>query len=308
MRDANDQGGEPTLPSDDGGAVAPVAWTFPIGPALALYVAVHLGALAAPLVAFDGTALAILAVTYFARIFGLGAGYHRYFSHRTFKTSRPVQFLLGLLGLTAMQRGPLWWAETHRTHHRYTDTPNDLHSPHFQGFWYSHLAWPFAPQNRRTKLEAIPDFARFWELRLLDHTAFGSAVAVAYGALLYWGWGTTGLLWGFCVSTVCTWHTVHWIQSMSHWWGGYRRFATSDHSRNHWLLGLVSLGEFHNNHHYRASSARQGYVWWEIDIVWYVLRGLAAVGLVWDLRDTLHGVRHRPRGPEGVASGAVEEA
>ena len=294
---------EPVEPAARGAAPAADQWTFPIGPSFVLYAAVHVGALVAPFVVLDGTALAILAATYFARIFGLGAGYHRYFSHRAFKTSRPVQFLLGLLGATSMQRGPLWWAETHRTHHRFTDTPRDLHSPHFQGFLYSHFAWPFAPQHRRTRLEAIGDFAKFPELVWLNSAPACALVAVAYAAGLFWGWGWTGFLWGFCVSTVCTWHTVHWIQSMSHWWGGYRRFATEDHSRNHWLLGLVSLGEFHNNHHHRASSARQGYVWWEIDIVWYVLRLLAAVGLVWDLKDTLHAARSAKREPgESLAS------
>jgi stearoyl-CoA desaturase (Delta-9 desaturase) len=281
----------PAAPSSPPAARALRDWTVPVGPASILYVAVHLGAVAAFLTGIDRTALVILAATYFARIFGLGAGYHRYFSHRAFKTSRPMQFFLALLGTTAMQRGALWWAETHRAHHRHTDTPKDLHSPHHQGFAYSHFAWFFAAEHRRTKLESIADFARYPELVWLNSTGACALVAAAYGAGLWWAFGLSGFLWGFCVSTVATWHTVHWIQSMSHWWGGYRRFETTDHSRNHWLLGLVSLGEFHNNHHYRASSARQGYVWWEIDIVWLVLRGLAAVGLVWDLRDTLHSTR-----------------
>jgi stearoyl-CoA desaturase (Delta-9 desaturase) len=266
-------------------------WTVPVGPASVLYVAVHLGAVAAFFTGVSRTALVILAATYFARIFGLGAGYHRYFSHRAFKTSRPMQFVLALLGTTAMQRGALWWAETHRAHHRHTDTPKDLHSPHHQGFAYSHFAWFFSAEHRRTKLDAISDFARYPELVWLNSAGACALVAAAYGVGLWWAFGLSGFLWGFCVSTVATWHTVHWIQSMSHWWGGYRRFETQDHSRNHWLLGVVSLGEFHNNHHYRSSSARQGYVWWEIDIVWYVLRGLAVVGLVWDLKDTLRSGR-----------------
>lgn len=270
-------------------------WTVPIGPAFILYILVHCGAVAAVGVALakglDSSALPILAATYFARIFGLGAGYHRYFSHRAFKTSRPMQFLLALLGTTAMQRGALWWAQTHRDHHRHTDTTQDLHSPHHQGFAYSHFGWFFGGEHRRTKLDGIADFARFPELVWLNSTLACALVALLYGAGLWVGFGWPGFLWGFCVSTVLTWHTVHWIQSMSHWWGGYRRFETDDHSRNHWLLGVVSLGEFHNNHHHRASSARQGYAWWELDVVWYVLRGLALIGLVWDLKDTLRSGR-----------------
>ncbi|MEZ4364153.1 MAG: acyl-CoA desaturase [Kofleriaceae bacterium] len=277
-----------TSEPDTGAPRGAHAWTVPIGPSLVLYVAVHLGAIAAFFVGLDARAAAILAITYFVRIFGLGAGYHRYFSHRAFKTSRAMQFLLALLGTTAMQRGALWWAETHRAHHRHTDTPKDLHSPHHQGFAYSHLGWFFSAEHRHTKLDAISDFARFPELVWLNSSLACALVAALYGAGLGWAFGLSGFLWGFCVSTVLTWHTVHWIQSMSHWWGGYRRFDTTDHSRNHWLLGLVSLGEFHNNHHHRASSARQGYVWWEIDVVWYVLRVLAVLGLVWDVKDTLH--------------------
>lgn len=266
------------------------------------YVAIHVGALGVFVVPGDlSRGLAILAVTYYVRAFGLGAGYHRYFAHRSFKTSRAMQLVLALLGLTALQRGPLWWGETHRRHHRRVDTPDDIHSPRYQGFWYAHLGWFFDPLFAETRLDEIADLAKYPELRWLDSPNASRLVLVLLGAGMWALFGLQGLVWGFCLSTVLLWHTVHWIQSMSHSMGGYRRFDTNDHSRNHWVLGLVSLGEFHNNHHYRASSARQGYTWWEVDIVFWLLRALGAFGLVWDVKDTLHDpplvyARHAARG------------
>ena len=261
--------------------------TSPIGMSRALYFAVHAGAIAAPFVELDARVLAIFAVSYLVRIFGVGAGYHRYFAHRAFRAGRPVQFLLGLLGVTALQRGPLWWAETHRDHHRHTDTPDDIHSPRYQGFGYAHWGWFFAERHRRTHLAGVRDLARFPELVWLDSTPVCALVAAALGAALWLGFGLGGFLWGFCAATVLLWHVVHAIQSVSHSIGGYRNFATDDASRNHWLIAALSLGEWHNNHHHRAASARQGYRFWEIDVVWLVLRGMARVGLVSDVRDRL---------------------
>lgn len=253
------------------------------------YGAIHAAALGVFFVPGElSTGLVVLAVTYYARAVGLGAGYHRYFAHRSFKTSRPMQVMLALLGLTALQRGPLWWGETHRRHHRHVDTPDDIHSPHHQGFWYAHSGWSFDPIFCHTKLDEIADLARYPELVWLDSPLASRIVAVVYGAGLWTLLGVHGFVWGFCLSTVCLWHTVHWIQSLSHSVGGYRRFDTPDHSRNHWGLGVISLGEFHNNHHHRAGSARQGYTWWEIDIVFWLLRALGVLGLVWDVKDMLH--------------------
>lgn len=273
-------------------AVEPL--TTPFSRGMAIYIAVHLGALAAPFSPGDlRTGLLILAGTYFLRIFGLGAGYHRYFAHRSFETSRAFQLVLALLGMLGLQRGPLWWAETHRAHHRGVDTPRDIHSPKHQGFWYAHWGWFFSPQHQETHLERVPDLARQPELVWLDRASATNTVVLLYAAALWALFGLQGFLWGFCVSTVCTWHTTHWIQSMSHTWGGYRRFETRDTSRNHWLLGVVSLGEFHNNHHHRPSSARQGDAWWEIDVTWWVLRLLERLGVVWNLRDTLRAEPNR---------------
>ena len=278
--------------------------TTPLCASMVGYAAIHVGALGVLVVPGAlSIGLLILLVTYYVRAIGLGAGYHRYFAHRSFKTGRVMQVVLALLGLTAFQRGPLWWGETHRRHHRRADTPDDLHSPHQQGFWYAHSGWFFDPIFYGTKLDGIADLAKYPELVWLDSPFATRIVMVLYAAGLWALFGLHGFVWGFCLSTVCLWHTVHWIQSMSHSVGGYRHFATPDHSRNHWGLGLISLGEFHNNHHYRPSSAIQGYKWWEIDIVFWLLRALGVLGLVWDIKDTLHDPPrlYAPRGPRATS-------
>ena len=283
----------------------------PLSRGMIIYAAVHLGALAAffapgPVL----TGVAILAGSYFLRIFGLGAGYHRYFAHRSFKTSRAMQVVLALLGMTALQRGPLWWAETHRAHHRGADTPQDIHSPVYHGFWYSHWGWFFNPRHQKTHLEKVPDLACSPELVWLDSATATNIVVLLYVTGLCLLFGLQGFLWGFCLATVCTWHTTHWIQSFSHRYGGYRNFENRDSSRNHWLLGVVSLGEFHNNHHYRPSSARQGHHWWELDLTYWVLRLLAVFGLVWDVRNSLPGgdsAGPPPEVPEAEASSSEGE-
>jgi stearoyl-CoA desaturase (Delta-9 desaturase) len=249
------------------------------------YVAIHLACVGVFWAGEVRQGIAICVGTYLIRAFALSAVYHRYFAHRTFKTSRLLQFLLALLGTLSMQRGPLWWAATHRTHHRYAETPDDLHSPHYQGFWYSHCGWFLDRKNRATDLSKVPDFAHFPELRWLDDWKGHTTLVILHSVLLCWLFGWNGLFWGVCLSSIWILHTTHWIQSMSHSYGGYRRFPTRDKSRNHWLLGLTSLGEFHNNHHYCAASCRQGYVWWEIDICYYLLRAMGRLGLVWDLKD-----------------------
>lgn len=248
------------------------------------YAALHAGCLAVFVVPDPALGAGVCAGTYFARMFLLSAAYHRYFAHRSYRTSRPVQFVLGLLGLLTLQNGPLWWAATHRTHHRHADTPDDLHSPRYHGFFYAHSLWFLDRRNRATDLAAVPDLARYPELRWLDNRAVAIAAAVAYAAGLYAVFGWTGVVWGFCVSTVLLLHTTHWIQSVSHSAGGYRRFDTPDQSRNHWLIGVVSLGEWHNNHHHAPGAARQGCAWWEPDASWAVLWVLSRFRVVWGLR------------------------
>ncbi len=247
------------------------------------YAAMHLACLGAFWTGFTWRDVVLCLVCYGARMFGLMAGYHRYFAHRAFKTSRTVQFLLALLGTLGVQKGVLWWASVHRHHHRYSDTEHDLHSPIHRSFLYSHSGWFLDKANRTTDLTRVPDLARYPELVWLDRW---DLVPISAFALLLWlGFGWSGLVWGFFISTVLLWHAIHAIGSFGHRFGGYRRFATTDNSRNKWFLALVLLGEgWHNNHHFYPSSARHGFVWWEYDITYWTLKVMARLGLVWDLR------------------------
>jgi stearoyl-CoA desaturase (delta-9 desaturase) len=235
------------------------------------------------LLGFSSHVILLCVICYFARYFGLAVGYHRYFAHRSFKTSRAFQFVLAVLGSTSAQRGVLWWAQTHRYHHRYSDTPLDIHSPHHQGFFYSHSGWFLNPAHRETDSSKVPDLAKYSELVWLDYYNYVPLCVFIVGLCFFFGW--KGFLWGFCVSTVMVWHTTHLIQSVSHCLGGYRRFATDDESRNHWWLGIIAWGDgYHNNHHHCPSAARHGIAWWEIDLGYLAIRGLNILNLVWDLR------------------------
>jgi stearoyl-CoA desaturase (delta-9 desaturase) len=280
-------------------------------PRVVPFVAVHLGCLGAFWTGFSATAIAVAAALYVLRMFAITAFYHRYFSHRTFRTSRAAQFAFALLGASAVQRGPLWWAAHHRHHHTHADRPDDCHSPVEHGFLWSHCGWFLARENFATRLELVPDLAKFPELRWLDRydAAVPVALAVALYALGGWlegaapGLGTDGwqlLVWGFCISTVVLWHSTFAINSFAHRFGS-RRYATRDASRNNAWLALLTLGEgWHNNHHRYPAAARQGFYWWEIDVSWYGLRLLAALGIVSDLRPVPAAIRdsHRSRPTE----------
>jgi stearoyl-CoA desaturase (delta-9 desaturase) len=256
-------------------------------------VLIHVGAAYALWLGADWKFVAGAIVSYAVRMFAITAGYHRYFSHRSFKTSRPFQFVLALLGTTATQNGPLWWAAAHRDHHRYSDTPADLHSPMQRGFWYAHLGWWWGKRHDRTELGRIRDFATFPELRFLDRWyVLGIFAWMALAAALG-GW--KGFLWGYVVSTVFVTHATFLINSLAHVYGS-RRYETGDTSRNNAWLALLTLGEgWHNNHHHFMGSANQGFFWWEIDITYYVLKALSWVGLVWDLKKPPEHVRFEHR-------------
>jgi len=259
------------------------------------FLVLHLACLAVLWVGFSWTALAVAAGLYFLRMFAVTAFYHRYFAHRAFRAGRKAQFVFAVLGASAVQRGPLWWAAHHRHHHRASDREDDVHSPRHHGFWGSHVGWILKPENARTRLELIPDFARFPELRFLDRydTLVPALLALALFGLgellasLAPGLGTDGwqlLVWGFVVSTVVLYHGTFVINSLCHVWGR-QRYATGDDSRNNFWLALITLGEgWHNNHHRYPNSARQGFFWWELDVSYALLRVLERLGVVRDLR------------------------
>lgn len=218
---------------------------------------------------------------YVARMFFITAGYHRYFSHRSYRMGRAMQFLMAVGGTTAVQKGVLWWAAHHRKHHRLSDQVGDVHSPR-DGLFWSHVGWILCTANDETDWDKIKDLARFPELRWLNRYYLVPPVALA--VLLFWAGGWSMLLCGFFLSTTLLYHGTFTINSLAHLWGR-RRYATTDTSRNSLILALLTLGEgWHNNHHYYQSSANQGFFWWEVDISYYVLRCLAALGLVSGLR------------------------
>lgn len=219
---------------------------------------------------------------YVIRMFGVTGVYHRYFSHRTYKTSRGFQFLLALLAMSSSQKGVLWWAAHHRHHHKYSDMPEDIHSPKQRGFFYAHVGWLF-DQTESTDYSKIKDFAKYPELVFLNKFWWIPVAALGFVTFLTLGW--SGVLIGFALSTVLLWHGTYTINSLTHLFGK-RVYETTDDSRNSLILALITLGEgWHNNHHYYQASTRQGFHWWQIDITYYVLRALQAVGLIWDIRE-----------------------
>ncbi len=225
---------------------------------------------------------------FWLRLFGITGGYHRYFAHKTFKTSRAFQFVLAFLGAAATQKGPLWWAAGHRRHHRYSDQEGDLHSPR-KGFWWAHQGWVFDGRWDDTEFDRIGDFASQPELMWLNRWHIVAPITAAVGCYAIGGF--SGLVWGFSISTTLLWHSTYTINSLAHRWGS-QRYETGDDSRNNAFLALLTLGEgWHNNHHHYMASARQGFFWWEIDITYYILRGLQAVGLIWEIREPPTSVR-----------------
>ncbi|HEY8547352.1 MAG TPA: acyl-CoA desaturase [Acidimicrobiales bacterium] len=245
------------------------------------FVGVHLACLAVPAVGVTPRALAVAAAGYALRCFGVTAGFHRYFSHRSFRAGRGVQCTLALLGTLAMQRGVLWWAATHRRHHAVADTPADVHSPHHRSFLYSHCGWFLDPANQPVEHRRVRDLTRYPELVLLDRAKV--APIALFGAGLWW-LGPDVFVWAFCVATVALWHATLATGSFSHRVGGYRNFPTPDDSRNNRLIALVLLGEgWHNNHHHSPRSACHGVRRSELDPIGATLRLLARLGLVRDL-------------------------
>lgn len=259
------------------------------------FVLLHVGCLAVFLVGWSWTAVVAAAALYFVRMFAITGIYHRYFSHRTFKTSRLAQFLFAVLGASSGQRGPLWWAANHREHHRESDRPSDPHSPVHHGLFRSHAGWFMGTRYYATRYHRVRDFARFPELVWLNR--FDKAAPAALGLLVYSAGlglehaapslGVTGIelfVWGFVVSTTALFHATASVNSVAHLWGS-KRYRTGDESRNNFLLALITLGEgWHNNHHKHMGCTRQGFYWWEIDVTYYILKILSWLGIVWDLK------------------------
>ena len=259
------------------------------------FILLHLACFTVFFVGFSATALIIAVMLYALRMFAITGFYHRYFAHKAFKTSRFVQFIFAFLAASSAQRGPLWWASHHRHHHANSDKPDDSHSPVQRGFFWSHISWFLTNKNFNSKNERVKDLLIYPELKFLDRfdviaPLFLAASLYALGAALeiyaphLQTSGLQLLVWGFVISTVVLYHMTFTVNSLAHVWGK-RRFNTGDQSRNNSLIALLTLGEgWHNNHHHFPSAARQGFYWWEIDLTYYGLKILSALGLIWDLR------------------------
>jgi stearoyl-CoA desaturase (delta-9 desaturase) len=242
---------------------------------------------------------------YFIRMFWVTGGYHRYFAHKTYKTSRVFQFIIAFMAQTSAQKGALWWAAHHRHHHRHSDTPKDPHSMKLYGFWYSHVGWIIGPDYKETDFKTIGDFAKYPELvwlnkhYLVPPTTL-ALVAMALGGyfnggdvmLMFTHFGFSSLFIGFFLSTVFTYHGTFTINSIMHKFGK-QRYDSGDESKNSLWLALLTLGEgWHNNHHYYESAARQGFFWWEIDITFYILKVFSWLGLIRDLRGVPNHIKY----------------
>jgi stearoyl-CoA desaturase (delta-9 desaturase) len=263
--------------------------------AVGLFALIHLAAFSVLFVPFRWSLVGWFAGSYMLRMFAVTAGYHRYFSHRSYQMSRFPQFCMAFLAQTSAQKGILWWASHHRVHHRNSDKENDIHSPLQRGFWWSHVGWIISNDYDEYDVKLIADFAKYPELRWLDK--WHLVPAVIYGAAILAIGGLDAFLWGFVLSTVVLFHCTFSINSLAHLFGT-KRFETGDGSRNNWILALITMGEgWHNNHHFSLSSARQGYRWWEIDLTYYVLKVLSWVRIVRGLRPF--------RVPSGFLAGAA---
>ena len=252
-------------------------------------------------------AVLVAVAMYVIRMFAITGLYHRYFSHKAFKTSRPVQFIFGLLGASAVQRGPIWWAAHHRHHHANSDLPQDIHSCVQHGFFRSHMGWFLSRRGFAPDLKFVRDLLKYPELRWLDR--YDTFVPLILGVGMFGlglllehtspELGTTRwqmLIWGFFISTIVCYHGTYTINSLSHVFG-FQRYRTGDTSKNNWLLAIITLGEgWHNNHHHYPNAARQGFYWWEYDITYYVLKVLSWCGIIWDLKPIPVEARdHTPR-------------
>jgi stearoyl-CoA desaturase (Delta-9 desaturase) len=253
-----------------------------IYPQIIPFILVHLACFAAIWTGVTWEAVTIAVCLYWLRMFGITAGYHRYFSHRSYATSRVFQFILACLAQSSAQKSVLWWAAKHRHHHLFSDTEHDVHSPRHTGFLFAHVGWIFARKHDTVDLVKVGDFTKYPELMWLHKYELLPAVVLAVITFLIAGW--PGLVVGFFWSTVAVYHATFCINSLAHVHGS-KRYVTGDDSRNNWLLAFFTMGEgWHNNHHAYQASVRQGFRWWEIDSTFYILKALSWVGIVWDLK------------------------
>ncbi|MDC0182598.1 acyl-CoA desaturase [Nitrosomonadales bacterium] len=266
------------------------------------YIIIHLSIVSIFFVDFSLTAFWFFIGMYSIRMFAITGFYHRYFSHKAFKTSRFIQFIFAIIGASAVQRGPIWWAAHHREHHMHSDTIHDKHSPKAHSFFWSHTGWFLTKANFITHTRLVKELSRFPELRLIDRfdivipilTCIGLFYTGEYLNNSYPNLDTNGLQllsWGFVLSTILLYHSTFLVNSVAHLWGK-KRYNTKDSSRNNFIVAILTFGEgWHNNHHHYPGSASQGFYWWEIDITYYLLKLLNVIGIIWGIRTVSSNIR-----------------
>jgi stearoyl-CoA desaturase (delta-9 desaturase) len=274
-----------------------------VHPQVIPFLLVHAACFAALWTGVTWEAVVLGIVLYWLRMFGITAGYHRYFSHRSYATSRVFQFILACLAQSSAQKSVLWWAAKHRHHHLFSDTEHDVHSPRHTGFLFAHVGWIFAPKHDTVDLVKVGDFTKYPELMWLHKYELVPSVMLALITFLIAGW--PGLVFGFFWSTVALYHATFCINSLAHVHGS-RSYVTGDDSRNNWLLAFFTMGEgWHNNHHAYQASVRQGFRWWEIDPTFYIIKVLSWLGVVWDLKSPPKAVL---RNEQKLASRVIDRA
>ncbi len=255
-------------------------------------IVIHLGALAAPFFFTWQGVLATLLLGWLTGGVGICLGYHRLLTHGSFRTFRPVRWVIALLGGLAGQGSPINWVAMHRRHHAFSDRDGDPHSPR-HGAWWSHMLW-FLPRLDRDYVDALyrryaPDLMKERFMRFLDRTFLVWYFVLGAGLFLLgylvWDWytGLSLLFWGMFVRLVYVLHATWLVNSATHIWG-YRNYETTDNSRNLWWVGLLTYGEgWHNNHHAFQRCAQCGHRWWEIDVTYWTIWLMERFGLAWDV-------------------------
>jgi stearoyl-CoA desaturase (delta-9 desaturase) len=262
---------------------------------------------------FSWSDMGLLIGTYVLTTLGISIGYHRLFTHRSFETNAAIQLVLAILGSMAIEGAMLKWVAIHRRHHQYSDQPEDPHSPHHQGrgllgllrgLWHAHMGWLFRPDP--------PDLDRYikdlQESRLLRvasalfpvWAALGFIVPAVLGGLLMESWNGVwrGLIWGGLVRVFLVHHVTWSVNSVCHMWG-LRPYESGDESRDNVVFGILGMGEgWHHTHHTFPSSARHGLRWWQLDVSYWVIRGLALLGLARKVKVPTREAQAARRAPE----------
>jgi len=245
----------------------------------------HIGAVAALFYIDYGAMLAALILYYAGGMLGIGMSYHRLLTHRSYRTTKFIEYFLTICGTLALEGGPIFWVATHRIHHQKSDQEGDPHTPREGTFW-AHMGWILMGEGLHHDASVLakyaPDLSKDKFHVWLSNWHWLTNVVVGLGLLAYGG--IPYVLWGIFFRTTVGLHATWLVNSATHLWGS-RRFQTRDDSTNNWWVALLTFGEgWHNNHHAHPTSARHGLAWYELDQNWIGIRALQILGLAWDIK------------------------